>query len=81
MNDIQKRLLERGIAIELSDEARDLLVEKGYNPSFGARPLKRLLQREVESPLSKRVLKGQLKEGDAVLVDADETGIVFTNKA
>jgi len=56
-------------------------VEKGYNPSFGARPLKRLLQREVESPLSKRILKGELKEGDAVLVDADETAIVFTNKA
>ncbi len=81
MKDIQKRLLERGIAIELSDKARDLLVEKGYNPSFGARPLKRLLQREVESPLSKRILKGELKEGDAVLVDADETEIVFTNKA
>jgi len=81
MKDIQKRLLERGIAIELSDKARDLLVEKGYNPSFGARPLKRLLQREVESPLSKRILKGELKEGDAVLVDADETAIVFTNKA
>jgi len=81
MKDIQKRLRERGIAIELSDKARDLLVEKGYNPSFGARPLKRLLQREVESPLSTRILKGELKEGDAVLVDADETGIVFTNKA
>jgi ATP-dependent Clp protease ATP-binding subunit ClpC len=81
MKDIQKRLLERGIAIELSDKARDLLVEKGYNPSFGARPLKRLLQREVESPLSKRILKGELKEGDGVVVDADETGIVFTSRA
>ena len=80
MKDIQKRLLERGIAIELSDKARDLLAEKGYNPSFGARPLKRLLQREVESPLSKRILEGELKEGETVLVDADEAGIVFTNK-
>ncbi len=81
MNDIQKRLLERGIAIELSDKARDLLAERGYNPSFGARPLKRLLQQEVESPLSKRILKGELKGGDRVLVDADETGIVFTKEA
>lgn len=81
MKDIQKRLLGRGIAIELSDKARDLLVEKGYNPSFGARPLKRLLQREVESPLSKRILRGELKEGDTVLVDTDETAIVFTKKA
>jgi len=81
MKDIKMRLLERGIAIELSDKARDLLAEKGYNPSFGARPLKRLLQQEVESPLSKRILKGELKEGDVALVDADETGIVFTKKA
>jgi ATP-dependent Clp protease ATP-binding subunit ClpC len=81
MKDIKMRLLERGITIDLSDKARDLLAEKGYNPAFGARPLKRLLQREVESPLSKRILEGELKAGDAVVVEAEDTGIVFTKKA
>ena len=57
--------------------ARAWLAEEGYDPQFGARPLKRTLQRRVESPLSIRLLHGEFKEGDTVVVDVGEEGIVF----
>jgi ATP-dependent Clp protease ATP-binding subunit ClpC len=81
MEEIRERLEERGITIELSDAARKWLAEEGYDPAFGARPLRRTLQRHVESPLSKRILRGELEEGDRVLADVieapDEEGLVF----
>ncbi len=72
-----QRLAERHIALELSDEARDLIVEKGYDPVYGARPLKRTIQKEIENPLSMEILKGSVKEGDRVRVEAAGGGIVF----
>ncbi|MER2600657.1 MAG: AAA family ATPase [Caldilineales bacterium] len=74
MADISGRLNEYGIVIELSDAARDWLVDKGYDPQFGARPMRRTLQRFVESPMSKRLLRGEFQRGDTVLVTvvADE---------
>jgi ATP-dependent Clp protease ATP-binding subunit ClpC len=81
MEEIRERLEERGITIELSDAARRWLAEEGYDPAFGARPLRRTLQRHVESPLSKRILRGEFEEGDRVLADVteapDEEGLVF----
>jgi ATP-dependent Clp protease ATP-binding subunit ClpC len=78
MRDIQGRLSEHGIVIELTDPARDWLADEGYDPKFGARPLRRTLQREVETPLSKKLLQGELEVGETVLVDADsEKGITF----
>jgi ATP-dependent Clp protease ATP-binding subunit ClpC len=82
MGDIETRLSEHGITIELTDQARDWLAEEGYDPKFGARPLRRTLQRRVETPLSKKLLRGELEQDDTVVVDADpEAGIKFERKA
>jgi len=77
MREIAERLSERGLSIQLSEEARRWLAEHGYDPQFGARPLRRTLQREVESPLSKRLLQGEFHEGDQILVDLEDDTIVF----
>ena len=66
-----KRLEERKIHVTLTDKARELLAREGYDPSYGARPLKRTIQRRVLDPLAMRVLEGQFVEGDTVIVDAD----------
>ncbi len=67
---LARRLAERKIQIQLSDEARDLIIEEGYDPVYGARPLKRTIQRRVLDPLALAVLQGEFKEGDAVAVEA-----------
>ena len=86
MAEIRERLGERGITIDLTDAARRWLAREGYDPAFGARPLRRTLQRYVESPLSKRVLRGEFQAGDHVLADlgaetGDERGLVFEKQA
>src|SRR6478672_2282892 len=70
LGSLRKRLAERRIALDLTDEARRLLVTHGYDPAYGARPLKRTVQREVENPLALKVLSGEVGEGDTVVVDA-----------
>jgi ATP-dependent Clp protease ATP-binding subunit ClpC len=82
MEEIRERLSERGVTIELTEAARKWLAEEGYDAAFGARPLRRTLQRYVESPLSKRILRGEFGTGDHVLADVgetpgDEKGLVF----
>jgi len=77
MKDIAERLSEQGLAVELTDNARRWLARQGFDPEFGARPLRRALQRHVESPLSVEVLKGHFQRGDLVVVDADENSIRF----
>ena len=74
LEDLSKRLAERKIAVSLTDRARDLLAERGYDPVFGARPLKRTIQRMVENPLAVEVLAGRFGEGDRVMVDANGEG-------
>jgi len=74
---LRKRLVERRISLDLSEAAKRLLVERGYDPAFGARPLKRTIQREVENPLARKVLSGELVEGDTVQVDAVADQIEF----
>jgi ATP-dependent Clp protease ATP-binding subunit ClpB len=66
---LAKRLEERKIRIELSDSAKDFLIAEGYDVTYGARPLKRAIQREVLDPLARRVLQGEFGEGDTVRVD------------
>jgi ATP-dependent Clp protease ATP-binding subunit ClpC len=80
MREISQRLADKGITIELTEAARDWLAKEGYDPQFGARPLRRTLQRRVESPLSIRLLHGEFREGDTVVVDVGEEGIVFCRK-
>jgi ATP-dependent Clp protease ATP-binding subunit ClpB len=75
-----KRLEERKIHVELSETAKSFLVSEGYDPMFGARPLKRTIQRRVLDPLAMRVLEGELREGDYIVVDMGENGLTFQKK-
>ncbi|HFC11853.1 MAG TPA: AAA family ATPase [Anaerolineae bacterium] len=77
MKDIQKRLDEYELTISLSTAAKEWLADRGYDKDFGARPLKRALQRFVESPLSVKMLKGTLKEGDHIKVDLADDELTF----
>jgi len=82
MKEVRSRLEEHGLKVELTGEAREWLAKEGYDPSFGARPLKRALQKYVESPLSVALLSGEYVEGDTVLADLDpeKNEIVFRKK-
>jgi ATP-dependent Clp protease ATP-binding subunit ClpB len=71
---VQKLLDERRIQLEVSDAAKDLLAEKGYDPHYGARPLKRVIQRVLQDPLAMRILEGDFPEGSKVFVDASASG-------
>ncbi len=71
---VRKLLADRRIDIELTDEAKTLLAEKGYDPAYGARPLKRVIQRLVQDPLAMKILEGEFPEGAKVLVDARVSG-------
>jgi ATP-dependent Clp protease ATP-binding subunit ClpC len=73
MKEVQERLKERGLQVELTEKARLWLANEGFDPAFGARPLKRALQKHVESPLSVDLLAGVFTSGDKVIVDLDET--------
>jgi len=67
---LRQRLAERHITLQLTDAARDLLAEMGYDPHFGARPLKRVIQREVENRIARSILEGTIRDGDTVEIDA-----------
>ncbi|SMP05407.1 ATP-dependent Clp protease ATP-binding subunit ClpA [Desulfurobacterium pacificum] len=75
---LNKRLEERGIKVELTEEAKSELAKRGYVPEFGARPLRRTIQREIETPLSVKILEGSVKDGDTVKVDYDKEKGEFT---
>jgi ATP-dependent Clp protease ATP-binding subunit ClpC len=79
MKEVQERLHEHGLQVHLTDNAQRWLAEEGYDPAFGARPLRRAVQKYIESPLSVKILSGEFKDGDSVFVDVDsEQQIVFT---
>ena len=78
---LRERLAERRIQVTITDAAKRELVRLGYDPQWGARPLRRVLQREVENPLSKRVLAGEFQEGDSVTVDFDGERFTFSKSA
>lgn len=78
---LKGRLGERRIDVSLSDGGRDMLVREGYDPAYGARPLKRTIQRLVLDPLAVKILEGAFHDGDAILVDAHEGEIVFRTAA
>jgi len=76
----KKLLQERGIELEVTPQARDLIAEEGYDPDFGARPLRRAIQRLIENPLSEEILEGKFREGDVVVVGVKDGKITFTKK-
>jgi ATP-dependent Clp protease ATP-binding subunit ClpC len=78
MKEVQDRLNEHNITVELTDAARIWLAKEGYDPAFGARPLRRAIQKHVESPLSVELLGGKFKEGATVVVDVKDNKITFT---
>ncbi len=75
---VAKLLAEKGYKLEVSESAREYLAEVGYDPQFGARPLKRAIQRELQDPLALKVLAGELKEGDTIRVERDPAGLTFS---
>ncbi len=78
---VAKRVEEHGLKLEVSERAKEILVDEGYNPEFGARPLRRAITRLVEDPLSEEMLKGAFERGDEAYVDANEEGkLVFQRK-
>ncbi|MFL6015122.1 MAG: AAA family ATPase, partial [Gaiellaceae bacterium] len=74
---LRERLAERGLSLELTDEAKEVVADAGWDPAYGARPLKRALQRLVENPLALRLLEGDFTEGDTIRVDADNGELSF----
>jgi len=80
LKDVQQRLSERRVTMELTDSAKSWLIKEGYDPLYGARPLRRAIQHNIENPLSKRILDGEFAEGDTILIDSAADGLVFTRK-
>jgi ATP-dependent Clp protease ATP-binding subunit ClpB len=74
---LTKRLEDRKIRVEVTDRAKDLIIAEGYDPTYGARPLKRALQRRVLDPLAMRVLQGEFREGDSILIDVSAGELQF----
>jgi ATP-dependent Clp protease ATP-binding subunit ClpB len=77
---VEKLLSDRGFRLEVSDPARAYLAEVGYDADFGARPLKRAIQHELQDPLSMKLLNGEFKPGDTILVERGSDGLTFTTK-
>jgi ATP-dependent Clp protease ATP-binding subunit ClpB len=77
---LRKRLEERKIEIELTDQARDYFAEHGYDPVYGARPLRRMIQRELETALGRKLLAGEVRDGSHVVINAGPRGLEFTTR-
>jgi ATP-dependent Clp protease ATP-binding subunit ClpC len=78
--ELQERLSEHKLDIELTDKAKSWLAKEGYDPVYGARPLRRVIERYVENPLSSKLLRKELKEGDTIRVDLGKDGLTFKTK-
>jgi ATP-dependent Clp protease ATP-binding subunit ClpA len=74
---LQRRLADRKLSVTLKPTAREYLAVKGYDPTFGARPLKRLIQREVQDVLAMKLLSGEVRDGDSIEVDRGAEGLEF----
>ena len=75
---LQQRLCDKRITLKLDDKAEDYLSKEGYDPDFGARPLKRLIEQEIENPLAMMLLEGRVKDGQTVLISATDKGLTFS---
>jgi ATP-dependent Clp protease ATP-binding subunit ClpB len=81
LNGLKRLVGENGIDLRFSDYALEYLAEQGFDPQFGARPLKRLIQKEIINPLSKRILAGDIDKSRPVMVDVFDRVVVFRNEA
>jgi ATP-dependent Clp protease ATP-binding subunit ClpB len=81
MTRLQKLIDERKIVVTLEPSAREWLAEKGWDPAYGARPLKRVIQKQVQDPLAELILSGRIKDGETVAVSAGPHGLVFNGEA
>ena len=77
LNRLRERLEAKGIELEIDDDVLSLITELGYNPSYGARPLKRVIQKELESEIAKYILKGKYKEGSTIKIESKESKLIF----
>ncbi len=78
---VMQRLKARNIILQLDEKAKDLLVSKGHDPQYGARPMRRAVERSLEDPLAEEILKGIFHDGDPILVTAENDRLVFSQKA
>jgi ATP-dependent Clp protease ATP-binding subunit ClpB len=76
---VNKRLEERSIKLKLTEEAKKELVKLGYDPAYGARPLKRVVQRYLETPLAEKIIKGEIKDNTTLVVDYDGKSFSFVS--
>ncbi len=81
IKDLQKRLAERKLGVELTEKAKTWLAKEGYDPTYGARPLRRAIERYVENPLSTKLLRGEFSPGDTIMVSLKDNNLTFTAKA
>jgi ATP-dependent Clp protease ATP-binding subunit ClpB len=77
LKSLEKRLAERHITLQLDDSAHQWLANEGYDPLYGARPLKRVIQRTLQNPLAEKLLAGSIKDGDTIEVSASDLGLYF----
>ena len=78
---LQKLLDDRKITLDIDDKARTWIADRGYDPAYGARPLKRVIQRAVQDPLSELILSGALKDGDTARVTSGSDGLIINGRA
>jgi ATP-dependent Clp protease ATP-binding subunit ClpB len=77
---LRERLTEMGYLLEISDAALEKIASSGFDPVYGARPLKRAIQQTIENPLAQQLLGGEYNPGDIVVIDANEQGLIFSKR-
>ena len=81
LNEVRKPMLEKGLSLELSQSAKEWLADKGYDPAFGARPLRRVIQTHIEDPLAEEYLAGKYEPGDTIVVDVEDDHLALRGEA
>jgi ATP-dependent Clp protease ATP-binding subunit ClpB len=74
---LKKRVEEQGMELSITDKAKDFLAQEGYEPLYGARPLRRVIRHSIEIPLSTKILAGEFKQGDKIIIDSNENELIF----
>ena len=80
IHEVEQRLAERSIKLEVNGKAKVWLAQKGYDPVYGARPLRRAIQRYMENPMSSKILQGEFKDGDTIVVSLEEDKLSFATR-